>query len=98
MSDGMLEVTVADNPAKRRYEAHVDGALAGFVFYQERPGGLVLIHTEVADEFEGQGVGSRLLAGALDHIRTRGLSVTPICRFAAAYIQRHPEYADLVAS
>jgi uncharacterized protein len=98
MSDETLEVSVADNPAKRRYEAHVDGALAGSVSYQERPGGLVLIHTEVADEFEGRGVGSRLVAAVLDDMRTRGLSVTPHCRFAAAYIQRHPEYADLVAS
>jgi uncharacterized protein len=89
---------VTDNPAERRYEAHVDGALAGVAHYAERPGGLVLVHTEVADEFEGQGVGSRLVAGALDDIRARGLTVTLRCPFASAYVERHPEYADLVAA
>ena len=93
----MSEIRVADNPGKRRYEASVDGAVAGYVFYQQREGSLLLIHTEVAQEFEGQGVGSRLAAGTLDDIRARGLLVTPLCPFISAYIERHPEYGDLVA-
>lgn len=97
MSTG-LEVQVSDNPAEGRYEAHAGGELAGYLFYRERPGGLVLVHTEVAEGFEGYGVGGRLVAGALDDIRNRGLSATVHCEFAAAYIQRHPEYADLVAA
>lgn len=94
----MTDILVADNPAKRRYEALVDGVVAGYVFYQQREGELVLIHTEVADEFEGQGVGSRLAAGTLDDIRARGLGITPLCPFIAGYIERHPDYGDLVAS
>jgi uncharacterized protein len=93
----MTEIRVADNPAQRRYEAFVDDELAGYVFYQQRERELVLVHTEVADEFEGQGVGSRLAAGALDDIRARGLQVRPLCPFVAGYIERHPEYGDLVA-
>jgi uncharacterized protein len=92
------DVQVTDNSAAGRYEAHMDGELAGYVIYREEPGGIVLVHTEVLDEFEGQGVGGRLVAGALDDIRARGLSVTPLCRFAASYIDRHPEYADLLAA
>lgn len=90
-------IEVADHPELRRYEARVDGELAGVVYYRPRPDGLVLVHTEVADEFEGKGVGGRLVAGALDDARKRGLAVTAACPFAAAYIERHPEYADLVA-
>ena len=93
----MTEIRVADNPEKRRYEALVDGAIAGCVFYQQREGELALVHTEVADEFEGQGVGSRLAAGTLDDIRARGLRIRPLCPFIAGYIERHPEYRDLVA-
>jgi uncharacterized protein len=89
---------VADNAAKRRYEILVDGEVAGASYYQDGEGVRVLTHTEVGEEWEGQGVGSRLIAGALDEIRARGLSVRPICPFAAAYIERHPEYQDLVAS
>ncbi len=92
-----MEIQVADNSAERRYEALIDGTVAGCVFYDERPGSIVLIHTEVGAEWEGQGVGSRLAAGTLDDIRARGLSVVPVCRFIAGYIERHPEYQDLVA-
>jgi uncharacterized protein len=94
----VTEIQVVANSPKRRYEALVDGAVAGYVLYHEREGALILIHTEVVDEFEGEGVGSRLIAGALDDIRARGLQVTPLCPFAAAYIKRHEEYNDLVAA
>jgi predicted GNAT family acetyltransferase len=92
------QMEVTDNQAERRYEARTNGEIAGYLFYRERPGGLVLVHTEVADGFEGQGIGGQLVAAALDDIRQRGLSVTPLCRFAAGYIDRHQEYADLVAA
>jgi predicted GNAT family acetyltransferase len=90
-------VEVADNPDASRYEITVDGRLAGFADYHARPGRLVFTHTEVDDEFEGQGLGSRLVRGALDSARAAGLRVVPRCPFVARYIQRHPEYRDLVA-
>jgi predicted GNAT family acetyltransferase len=91
-------IEVADSPDNRRYEAYVEGEVAGYVFYQARPDRLVLMSTHVLDEYEGQGVGSRLVAAMLDDIRRRGLSVEPRCPFAAAYIDRHPEFADLVSA
>ena len=93
-----MEHEVRDNPAKRRYEVHADGKLAGFVAYRERPGATELVHTEVSDEFEGQGVGSELVQRTLDDIRARGLQLIPTCPFVKAYIERHAEYQDLVAS
>jgi predicted GNAT family acetyltransferase len=98
MSDVELDVQVVDNPELQRFEARVDGTVAGVIVYRERPGnGLVLLHTEVDDAVEGKGVGSRLAAGALDDVRRRGLTVVPLCPFVSAYLKRHPEYADLVA-
>jgi predicted GNAT family acetyltransferase len=93
----MPDLTVRDNPEKRRYEALVGDQLAGHVFYQQRDGAIVLVHTEVAPEFEGQGVGSGLAAGTLEDIRSRGLQIVPTCSFIRSYLERHPEYADLVA-
>ena len=90
------QVRIVDRPEARRYEALVDDRLAGYAEYQKLPGRIVFIHTEVAAEFEGRGVGSRLAAGALDDVRARGLGVTAKCPFIAAYIRRHPEYADLL--
>jgi len=43
----------------------------------------VLVHTEVAPSAEGKGVGSRLVAGALDDIRARGLRVVPLAPSSA---------------
>ena len=61
-----------DNPAERRYEAWVDGELAGLSEYEPRDGWLVFHHTEVKPEYEGKGVGSQLAKGALDDVRARG--------------------------
>lgn len=87
---------VADNPDRLRYEIHVDGELAGFVTYRAQPGALVLVHTEVADEFEGRGLASQLVHEALEDIRRRGLHVVPQCPLVSKYIRKHPEYGDLV--
>lgn len=54
-------------------------------------------HTEVGDDFEGRGVGSALVRGALDDVRRNGLSVQPLCPFVKSWIQRHPGYGDLVS-
>lgn len=90
-----MEITVSDNPTMERYEAVVDGRLAGFAHYRMRPDGVAITHTEVLPEFEGHGIGARLARAALDDIRARGQRVIPLCPFVAAFIRRHPEYADL---
>jgi uncharacterized protein len=92
----VADLQVLDRPAELRYELRVDGELAGVIAYRREPGVVVLVHTEVFPSAEGRGLGSRLVAGALDDIRARGLRVVPLCPFAAAYVRRHPEYADLV--
>ena len=93
----MSDVTVRDNPAELRYEARQGDQLLGEIRYRTEPGLVVLVHTEVASSAEGKGVGSALVAGALEDIRSRGLRVVPVCPFVAAYVGRHPEYDDLVA-
>lgn len=87
---------VHDNRDRSRYEVRVDGEMAGFAQYVMRGGRIVFVHTEIDDAFEGKGVGSALAKGALDDVRARGLPVVPICPFIASYIERHPEYQDLV--
>jgi uncharacterized protein len=91
-------MTVRDNPELQRYEAVVEGELAGSIYYREREGELVLVHTEVEKGFEGQGIGGRLVAATLDDIRARGLRMRPFCPFVRAYLERHPEYDDLIAA
>ena len=97
LSNDDPRIEVVDDPDETRYEIRVDGALAGFVLYRDEGDRVVLIHTEIDDAYEGQGLGGRLAAFALDDIRRRGLRVVPRCPFIRAYIERHPDYADLVA-
>lgn len=89
-------IAVADNPEQERYEIRAGGELAGFAEYRAAPGRISFIHTEVDDRFEGQGLGGRLIAFALDDARARDLDVLPFCPFVRAYIRRHPDYLDLV--
>ena len=90
--------TIFDNPAESRYEAELDGELAGVIEYFDEDGWLVFDHTEVFEAFEGKGVGSRLAKASLDDVRARGLYVNPQCPFIVGYIKRHREYRDLIVS
>ena len=91
-----MAVEVRDNPEQERYEVSVDGALGGFAQYRSRPGLIAFVHTEVDEGHEGEGLGTQLVTFALDDARARGLEVLPFCPFVNGFIQRHPEYADLV--
>lgn len=90
------DAVVVDVPEGSRYELRLDDRVVGFLDYQRRNGRLVLRHTEIDEECEGRGFGSRLVAEALADIRRQGLEVTPVCAFVARYIERHPELHDLV--
>ncbi|MBI0475897.1 N-acetyltransferase [Sphingomonas sp. MA1305] len=85
---------VIDNTAAGRFELTVDGGTA-IAAYQREGDRIVFTHTEVPPELEGQGIGSRLVAGALARVRRQGLKVVPACAFVAAYLRRHPDAADL---
>lgn len=94
----MSDVVVTHHPEESRYEAHIGGKLAGFAAYKIARGNQVFTHTEVDDAFEGQGVGGALARAALDDVRERGEhQVVALCPFIAAWIERHPDYQDLVA-
>lgn len=96
-SNPALELQILDNPPDHRYEARSGDLVAGYSEYRMLPGRIAFVHTIVEPAFAGQGVGSRLARGLLDDVRSRGLKVTPHCKFIAGYIQRHPEYEDLVS-
>ena len=92
------EPEVVDVPERSRYELRVGDETVGEAAYRLRNGRIVLIHTEVDEALEGRGLGSRLAEAALEDARRRGLAVVPLCPFMAGYIERHPEFADTVAS
>ena len=86
---------VSDNSAQHRFELAVDGHIAA-TYYELADGVITFVHTEVPPELGGKGIGSKLVKGALDQVRARGLKVVAQCPFVKAWIDKHPEYADLL--
>ena len=84
-------------PAARRFATEVEGATA-FISYRERKGRVLdFDHTSVPIASRGGGIASQLTAHALRYARDGGYKVVPSCPFVAAYIERHPEYRELLA-
>ncbi|MFG2191887.1 GNAT family N-acetyltransferase [Streptomyces sp. NPDC048639] len=87
---------VTENADKARYEVRVGADLAGFAEYRARNGRIVFTHTEIDPAFQGRGLARALAGAALDDVRERGLTATPLCPFIADYIRRNPQYAEIV--
>ncbi|RDV01101.1 GNAT family N-acetyltransferase [Undibacter mobilis] len=87
---------VHDATERQRFELDIDGHIA-FSTYRRDGDVITILHTEVPKELGGHGVGSALARGLLDLIRSNGLKVKPLCPFVKAYIDKHSEYADLLA-
>lgn len=91
-----MSTEITNNPELSRYEVRLDGTLAGFAQYRLNGRRTVFTHTEIDPAFEGRGLGSALARGALDEVRAAGRSAVPLCPFIKAYIDKHPEYQDLL--
>lgn len=89
--------TLIDNAAAMRYEFDLGDGARAFIEYEPHPEGLALTHTIVPPQFEGQGIAAELTAATLEAIRSRGLRIVPQCSYIVRYIQRHPEWQELVA-
>jgi predicted GNAT family acetyltransferase len=97
MTHDQPELTIADVPVRRRYEARFGNELAGWVDYARVGRRLVAFHTEVPAEFGGRGVASALVRRVLDDARAAGEKVTPRCPLFRRHFERHPEDADILA-
>lgn len=90
-----LDPDVRDDPDARRYLLEIDGQTA-VVTYNLVAGGVMVTETLVPEALEGRGVASRLARHVLEDIKGRGLVILPVCPFFAAYLQKRPEWADIV--
>jgi hypothetical protein len=86
---------VRDNKARSRFELDVGDAVA-FANYRLAPSTVIITHTETPRALRGRGIASQLVEGALQLIRADGLKVVAGCGFVVDYLQKHPEFADLV--
>jgi predicted GNAT family acetyltransferase len=97
MLGAQMTIELSDSPEHARFEARVDGELAGFAQYRLHGGRMTLFHTEVDSAHEGHGVGTELARYALEAARARGWQVAPTCPFIAGFIRDRPgDYMELV--
>src|SRR5690348_14703675 len=93
----MSDVVVTDNPEQNRYEARVDGELAGVSEYHLTRSSIVFTHTEVDPAYKGHGVASPIARFALDDVRAKSeRDVVPACPSTHGWIDDPPEHAALV--
>jgi predicted GNAT family acetyltransferase len=90
------DLTIADNRERLRYEAYLGADLAGVLEYRLAGTRRILVHTDVPEAFGGRGIGSELARHALEEARVAGARVTAKCPFVRSWLERHPEYADIV--
>lgn len=79
-----------------RFSISVDGNKAGFTEYVDSGDQRVFPHTEIDDAFGGRGLATILVGEALEATRAAGLRIVPVCEMVAGYIDKHPEFKDLV--
>ena len=92
-----MEPTVRNDPEAGRYEIVEGDRVLGIAAYHHRGSTLVFTHTEVDEHSEHSGLGGTLVRAALDDVRSQGATIVPLCPFVRGWIERHPDYADLVA-
>ncbi len=90
-------VEVRRNQAEEQFEVAL-GAGRAVLTYAEQNGKFYVLHTEVPEEMEGQGIGSALVREAMDYARGKGVKVVPLCPFAKAWLHRHHDYDEMVVT
>ncbi len=93
----MSDIEIVHVPENSRYEIRLDGKTVGFTEAKERDDGVVLFsHTVVDDGHEGEGLASKLVAGALDDVRANGGRIEVTCEYVLGFLAKHEEYLDLL--
>jgi uncharacterized protein len=89
-------VDVVDIPERSRFEIRLEGERIGVMTYRVVGDVVVALHAEIEPHRRGHGWGGILVARSLDQIRAAGRFVDPRCPFVVDFIERVPEYRDLV--
>ncbi len=92
-----MPTEVVDNQSMNRYELLVDGEQVGFTDYRVDGHHIVFIHTEIDPARQEKGLGTELVRGALNLVRSEtDYQLVPKCSFTKAFVEEHPEYQDLL--
>lgn len=97
--DAATDLNTSHNTDAHRFEIHDGDSRVGLTQYAVvSPDGVhrVFFHTEVDDAYSGQGLAAQLVRAALDETIESGHRIVAVCPYVAAYVRKHPEYAEHV--
>ncbi len=94
--DEKIEITLEESDTKGRYSAIVDGHEAEMTYSRAGDTIIIIDHTAVPDALRGRGVGQALVQRGVEDARAKGLKIVPLCPFAKAQINKHPEWQDVL--
>ncbi|OYQ33911.1 N-acetyltransferase [Flavobacterium cyanobacteriorum] len=84
------------NERDNQFELHTAGQYA-FLEYIRKDDKIYLTHTEAPAELRGIGVAADLVKRSLEYSRNNKLTVVPSCSYVARYIEKHPEWNDVLS-
>ena len=88
-----MELKITDKPEHKRYQMKLDGNWA-LAHYRDRDGVRYIEHVEVAPAIQHRGAASALMRGIVNDAKERGINLVPVCSYAVAWLQRHPNILD----
>ena len=91
-------LSVEHHPALGKFSAIIEGEEAYLLYHPAGDGVLDYVSTFVPEPLRGRGIASTVVRCALDYAKTQRCRVIPSCWFVKRYVDRHPEYLDLVAN
>ena len=91
----MNAISIVNNEKEQQFQVMAEGEKA-FLEYRMHDGVIVLMHTEVPAKLAGRGIASALATFAMEFARSHGLPVKVYCPFVTTWLQKHPEYMDMV--
>ena len=89
---------IKENKHRNRFEMETDGKLSIVEYQPIDDETIALTHTEVDPSLEGQGVGSKLVEGVLQHVEQNNMKIVPLCPFVSVYLKRHPDWNRVVST
>ena len=95
MANRMTTHTIEHDPEAHEFSTTVDGVQAQLVYHLEGQR-MVITHTGVPDAIGGRGIAGQLVQAAFEYARSQGWHVRPACSYAAAWVERHPEFNQLL--
>ena len=91
-----MSFEIRHDSAARRFETRVEGQPCE-LDYRLDGRVMTIVHTGVPAPVGGRGIAAAMTLAAMETARAQGWKVVPACSYAATWLRRHPEFADLLA-